>query len=138
MRHLFQLKNNTDLVWTIEYEINDPKGVFGNRIELKGNGKKQVIDFEEGKIQFTLNQKEMVTLFNRSYTNYDMYKKNTVYNDSIREWGFINIDTLMIASEEKVFKLDPTALENYMDENSWRRARIPISKVVEQLEKTIP
>ncbi len=136
--HRFQIKNDTDQVWKVEYKINDTRGVFGNRIVIEVDGKKRKIEIEDSNVIISLQPKETASFFARSNAHYDNYKNNVEHNPANPYEDFINIDVLKLSWGENIYELDPTALEKFMDKNKMTKARISTKKILEQLNKTIP
>jgi len=130
--HRFEIKNTTDSIWNIEYEIFDSRGIFRNKVSILGEKSKQdnPLFFQGNIVNFSLQPNETASLFWIRNTCYDIYKKNQGYDESKPRKTFINVKNIKISSREISYILDPSNLEKVFDKNRRSLARISIKKVM--------
>ncbi len=137
--HMLQIVNSTDSQWQIEFEIDDPRGIFKNQIYTTNKREKNGLskEFDTNLIVFEIDSKQTVRIGMARNSHYDVYNQFTEYDAEIPWKTFINVDEIKIFNENESFILKANKLHNVLSKNSRGIARIEIQKILESAKSTV-
>jgi hypothetical protein len=125
--NFFQLRNTTNSIWKIKYEIINERGVLTKKISIKNKSKViRTKEFKNNYVEFDLAPKEVAILGYSRNSYYQGYKNS------------INAKNLVISNEQTNVEIEFSKLDEVLDKNSRQVAQISISKLIKNNKKSNP
>ena len=116
----------------MEYTINDLRGIFRPWIFIRDKkiSKTRKQKFKDHHVKFEILPNQTIDLGDESITEYDDYKQFDVFDPEYPDHTFLNVTEIKIYNDTNSFTLKTDKMDQFLSENSHKKARIEIDKLI--------